>query len=802
MRRETEEDFKLLEDLHALVVVLDAQGTVRWWNAACTLLTGCRLEQVRGHLLWQTPLVADRTESLHAAFSAACAGEPARVEATARKALGERCWITWSCAPLTSPGGPDAYRVWTGLDITGHKRLEDDLGLEAQALRRSDERFRAIFNHTFQFIGLLSPDGTLLEANASALRFGGLERSQVVGRPFWEARWWTLTPRTQERLRQAIAEASQGRFVRYEADVLGADGQVATIDFSLNPVFEEGRVTYIVPEGRDITDRLRMEEALRRSEARFAGIFAITADATLAVDEHQRIRLFNDGAEATFGYTRSEVVGAPLDMLLPERHREAHRQHLERFGKGPAQARHMGGRGEVSGRRKNGEQFPLEACIARLGEGPERLYIVSLRDVTERHRIEREQRFLAAAGALLAESIDYEATLRQVARLAVPDLADSCVVYLRTPEGRVEIAAVEHVEPHQAGFLQEVRRRYPVRLDAPSGAGYVIRTGQSELVREVSVEHLRALATDEEHHRLVLRLGLRSYICVPLCARGEVLGAILLLMVEQSQRRQGPEDLALAQELARRAALAIDNARLYRTAQEATRARDEMLGVVAHDLRNPLHAILLQAHRLGRKLKAAMLPEPVQGVVSNIEVSVRRMDRLVEDLLTVTRMDSGRLLVRPTRESPETLVNEALGGARPLAERHELRVVVGSELPQVLADKDRVLQVFSNLLGNALKFTPLEGSVEVGAALEGTHVCFWVRDSGPGIPPEHQPRVFDRFWQADARDKRGAGLGLAICKGLVEAHGGRIWVESTPGEGSSFRFTLPVASASLEEMSA
>ncbi|WP_052517935.1 PAS domain S-box protein [Archangium violaceum] len=781
----TEEEFALLDEVRAFVVVLDELGAVHWWNAACGVFTGCRLEEVRGMPLWRTPLAADDSAPLREAFTTARAGAPTRVEeATARMHHGERCWIAWSCGALAPLGGRDPRMVWTGSDITERKRREDGLLLDTHALRRSDERFRAIFNHTFQFIGLLSPDGTLLEANASALDFGGLERSDVVGRPFWEARWWTLTPRTQERLRQAIAEASQGRFVRYEAEVLGDGGQVATIDFSLNPVFENGQVTYIVPEGRDITDRLRMEEALRRSEARFAGIFSLAADATLVVDEHQHILLFNDGAEATFGYSRSEVVGAPLDMLLPEHHRP------------------MGAGREVFGRRKNGEEFPAEASIAELGDGPERLSIVSLRDVTERHRIEREQRFLAAAGALLAESIDYEATLRQVARLTVPDLADACVVYLRTPEDQVGIAAVEHVDPHMTAFVREIRQRYPVRLDAPSGVGHVIRTGQSELVRELSPEQVRALAHDEEHHRMLLRLGMRSYLCVPLCARGEVVGAILMIMVEQSKRRQGPESLALAQELARRAALAIDNARLYRTAREATRARNEMLGVVAHDLRNPLHAILLQAHSLGLKLKAATLPDSMQNVVSNIETSVRRMDRLVEDLLTVTRMEAGRLSVQPTRESPETLVNEALGGVRPLAERHALRGAVGMDLPQVLADRDRVLQVFSNLLGNALKFTPLEGLVEVGAALEGTHVCFWVRDSGPGLSSAQQGRVFDRFWQADARDQRGAGLGLTICKGLVEAHGGRIWVESTPGGGSTFRFTLPVAAAPPERREA
>lgn len=663
----TEEDFTLLDELRALVVVLDAQGTVRWWNTACALLTGQRLEQVRGHLVWHTPLVTDGAGLFHEAFATACAGEPARLEATARTQEGESCWIAWSCAPLTPLGELGPHMVWTGFDIT---------------------------------------------------------------------------------------------------------------------------------------ERMRMEEALRRSEARFAGIFAIAADATLAVDAHQHIRLFNDGAEATFGYARSEVVGAPLEMLLPEHHRETHRQLVERFGEAPTHARRMSERRPVFGRRKNGEEFPAEASISKLGEGAELLYIVSLRDVTERHRVEREQRFLSAAGALLAESIDYELTLQRVARLTVPDLADLCIVYLRTPSGRVEPAAIEHVEPHMAGLAREILRRYSVQMDINVGAGYVIATGQNELVREVSAERLRAMAQDEQHYRMILQLEVRSYISVPLRARGEVLGAITLMRVGASRRRQGPEDMVLVQELARRAALALDNARLYRTAQEATRARDEMLDVVAHDLRNPLHSILVMGGTLGRKLQAGMSPESIQKLVSGIETSVRRMSRLVEDLLAVTRLDQGRMSVRPALERPELLVHEALGAARPLAEQHELRWEVGAGLPPVFADKDRVLQVFSNLLGNALKFTPRGGTVEVGAVLEGPHVCFWVRDTGQGIAPEQQPHVFERFWQGDQHDARGMGLGLAICKGLVEAHGGRIWLESTPGEGSTFRFTLPVAAAPPEEMSA
>ena len=790
----TEQGFAPLDEVRALVVVLDARGTVRWWNTACTLLTGSRPEQVLGQPLWHTALMEGRGEQRITSFMDVLAGRSPGLQAFARTFTGERRYISWACTPRLSSGGAEQESVWTGHDITDFKRVQDDLCLSEAALRRSDERFRAIFHHTFQFIGLLSPDGTLLEINASALRFAGLEHAQAVGRPFWEARWWTLTPRTQNRLREAVAEASQGRFVRYEAEVLGAGEQVATIDFSLNPVVENGRVTYIVPEGRDITDRLHMEEALRRSESRFASIFAITADATIVVDARQHICLFSDGAEEIFGYARSEVVGAPLDMLLPEHYREAHRRHLEHFGEGGAQVGHMGGRREVSGRRKSGEEFPAEAAIACLGEGPERLYIVSLQDVTERQRTAREQRFLAAMGVLLAESIDYEETLRQVARLMVPELADLCIVSLRTPTGEVQPAAVEHVDPAMAEFVRVMMHRYPMRLDSPRAAGYVIRTGNTEHVQEVTEQVRRVLAQDAQHERMLQRVGARSYLCVPLCARGEVLGAISLIRVEASRQRQGT-DVGLAQELARRAALAIDNARLYRTAQEATRARDEMLGVVAHDLRNPLHAILGMSSLLGLKLQAGADLEALRATVTKVETTVRRMDRMVEDLLTVTRLDAVRLAVRPARESPAALVQEALAAAQPLAPSHQLVAKVDTALPRVLADKDRVLQVFSNLLGNALKFTPPGGAVEVGTALEGAHVGFWVKDTGLGIAPEKQPFVFERFWQGDRYDTRGVGLGLSICKSLVEAHGGRIWVESSPGAGSTFRFTLPVASS-------
>jgi PAS domain S-box-containing protein len=787
-----ERGFTPLDEVRALVVVLDARGAIRWWNTACTLLTGCRPEQVQGQFLWHTALVDAPSGT---AFSDALDGRSTGVHAFARTYAGERRYISWECTPRLSPGGGEPESVWTGHDITAFKRAQDDLHLSEAALRRSDERFRAIFHHTFQFIGLLSADGTLLEINASALRFAGLEHSQVVGRPFWEARWWTLTPRTQDRLREAIAEASQGRFVRYEAEVLGAGEQVATIDFSLNPVVEHGRVAYIVPEGRDITDRLHMEEALRRSESRFASIFAITADATIVVDAEQHICLFSDGAEEIFGYARAEVVGAPLDMLLPEHSRAAHRQYMLRFGEEGPHVRHMGGRRDVSGRRKSGEEFPAEAAIACLGEGAERLYIVSLQDVTERLRTEREQRFLAAMGALLAESIDYEETLQQVARLMVPELADLCVVTLRTPTGEVRPAALEHVDPAMAEFCRVVLHRYPMRLDAARGAGYVIRTGNSEYVSDMTEQVQQAIARDTQHARMIQRVDVRSYICVPLCARGEVLGAISLFRVGASRRRQGAEDVGLAQELARRAALALDHSRLYREALAANQAKADFLATMSHELRTPLNAVLGYAELLLMGIPVEVAPE-AQEHVHRIGRATRHLISIIEEILVFSRMEAGReTLVLAPVELAE-LVREVAAIAEPLAGNKKIRFrTCDPPEGQVVTDGRKLRQILINLLGNAVKFTD-RGEVSFSVERGAGEVRFRVADTGVGIAPEYLEKIWEPFRQVQnpmTRTAGGTGLGLSVSRHLARLLGAELTVRSVPGEGSAFTLRLPVS---------
>ncbi len=325
-----------------------------------------------------------------------------------------------------------------------------------------------------------------------------------------------------------------------------------------------------------------------------------------------------------------------------------------------------------------------------------------------------------------------------------------------------------------------------------------METKQPLLIPEVTRDALGSIARDEEHLRLLESLGLRSVILAPLVARGRLM-AVLTIASCRPDRRYGPADLRLAEELARRASLALDNAHLYEVAQEAIRARDHVLGVVAHDLRNPLGNVLMQASLLRRP--GAEPNDRSRKAAESIERAATRMNRLIKDLLDVTRMEAGRLAIDRARVVTRQVVSESVEAQKALAASAALALSldVRQDLPDVWADRDRLLQVFENLIGNAVKFTEPGGGISVGAASRGREVLFWVNDTGSGIAAEDLPHLFDRFWQAGKTERRGSGLGLPIVKAIVEAHGGRIWAESAPGKGSTFLFTIPTAALTEDQ---
>jgi signal transduction histidine kinase len=397
-------------------------------------------------------------------------------------------------------------------------------------------------------------------------------------------------------------------------------------------------------------------------------------------------------------------------------------------------------------------------------------------------------RLLVDASTLLASSLDVEATLTKVAQLSVPTIADCCIMEL-TPGKTIERVVVTHVDPTKAELTAELCRRYPPTR-APD---HVLSPAAAVLYDSIPDAVLRAMAHDDAHLELLRGLGMRSAIVVPMLARGETMGTITF-GIASPERTYGEHDLGLAQSLADRAAFAVDNARLYQELQHAVRARDELIAIVSHDLRNPLSTITAGASVMLEDISTERIPKIARMIVR----SARRMETLINDLVDLVRIDARALAVALQPIDITEILQETVEAHAELAAGKSVQLSAMSDAFTVYADHQRVLQILANLVGNAIRFTPEGGAVTLSAERIEDAVSVSVSDSGLGIPADQVPRVFERFWRGDQDDKASIGLGLSIVKGLVEAHGGTVAVASRPGKGTTFSFTLPTSIETTE----
>ncbi len=423
--------------------------------------------------------------------------------------------------------------------------------------------------------------------------------------------------------------------------------------------------------------------------------------------------------------------------------------------------------------------------------------MATMRRIRRARQAERRARFIARASQALAASLDFRVTLDQVARLAVPVVADLCAVDILEENGALRRLAVAHQLPEKAAMAWELERRWPSSLSDRYGPGRVIRSGQPELREEVPESKLPRAARDAEHLRVLRGLGLESYLIAPLRARGRTLGAITFAYAG-SHRRYRKADLDLAMELAARAALAVDNALLYRASREAVRLRDEFLSVASHELKTPLTPLNLRLQSLQRELERHNghldLPR-LREHVATLQRQSKRLSTLAESLLDVSRLEAGKLVLDLECVDLSALVRDVSSRFAAQAERTKTPLEVHAEEAVVGHwDRIRLEQVVSSLLSNALKYGaghPVHLRVERVPA----GVRFTVRDEGIGISPEHLPRIFARFERAvSAEHFGGLGLGLYLTRHLVEALGGFIRASSEPGKGSTFEVELPLAS--------
>jgi PAS domain S-box-containing protein len=561
----------------------------------------------------------------------------------------------------------------------------------------------------------------------------------------------------------------------------------------------------------------RTSAALRESERRYRRLVEQSPDATL-VRRGERILFANSATRRLLGLKPPErVTGRSIfEFVHPADMDEVRRRIGEPLSL-------MGTpRLELRVLSRSGQCTTVEATADDIDWAGERASQVVLRDITDRRQAEqsareliREQaaraaaeeaerraRFLDEASSVLSASLDYHTTLRSVARMALTAFADSCVVYVIEAGGRLNRVEVANVDPVKEATLRELLIQDPPHpSSARSTIATVMRTGVPALIAETTEDWLRSGARDEVHLERCRSVMSSSLVCVPLLVRGEVSGAISFGRASAAYPYV-PADLVLARELASRAALAIDNARLYQEARDASHAKSEFMAVMSHELKTPLTAIatyadLLREGSLG-PISAAQR-QPLDVIVSNS----MHLAELIDEVVAFTRTASERMEAAADRIAVAELAAELIEWVRPTASARGLRLTLGPLEKGVLVETDatRLRQIIVNLLTNAVRFTE-EGGVEISVTRERNRVWIHVSDTGIGISPDHLTSIFEPFWQVDPEDAatrtRGSGLGLSIVQRLCARLGGGVTVESELGRGSRFSVWIPAAGPAAE----
>ncbi|MBK4735556.1 hybrid sensor histidine kinase/response regulator [Noviherbaspirillum pedocola] len=779
------------------VIVTDATGTVTAWNRGAELAFGWSEEEMRGrapHAI-HTPedLAAGRLEA-----DAALAGRDGRAIADGwyvRK-NGERFWMSGDVTPLSDACGRAAGHVRALRDRTVQKQSELQLRrhnrtLEEEVAQRTRERDR-IWRHSPDPLAVMRTDGLLLAVNPAWNSLLGYRSAELIGTLFFER----VHPEDVACARAALARSARMPAQRFEIRCRSAAG--AWRHFAWNITVEDGLV---YASGRDVTaERKLAEQEMQANEMRLR----LALDAGAMAAWHWDIRAAQAdwiyGMDALHGLTpeqaqRSRTLRGYLALVHPEDRdalRCAMRDALHSVSDFQAEYRIVRADGQI-------RWVEARARILFDDTGEPIQYSGLCTDISERKRTERDLRFLARASAEIASVEGDQHMLQRVAQLAVPDFADWCCVDLLHKDSALERIAIAHADPDKVHAAWELHRRYPPDPQMPRGVWNVARSGKPEIITNMSDNLLENAISDPERLAMLRRLGFRSYIGVPIASQSGVLGVLSFISAE-SGRVYSEADLELAQDLARRAATAMENARLYRELQHSDRAKDVFLATLAHELRNPLAPIANSLALMQLRPEDAAVAAHARQVIGR---QVGQFTRLVDDLLDMSRINTGKIEIKTEDTDLIRILEAALETSRPHIEAagHALTIDFGAAPAPLCADPVRLAQVFSNLLNNAAKYTNPGGRIALLLEHADGEYRVRVRDNGVGISPRMLQNVFTIFTQVThpvERSQGGLGIGLALVDGLVKMHGGRVEAFSEGvGRGSEFIVHLPCAGVAI-----
>ena len=805
-----ERDFTkaILDTVGALVTVLDREGRIVSFNHTCEQITGYKFVEVQGQKIWDFLIIPEEKNSTRDVFRKLLAGQLANQYENHWLAKdGSRHLISWSNTALFDSQGKVEFIIATGIDVTQQRQVQNELEhqyRESQLLAEITRKIRVsiklekILQNTVTevqnllacdrvMVAELTHDKLVKPVSESVLPpfpsmlgyelaepflmnqyLAGYGQGKTLGIPDvknsaipydvqelfkqFSIRAKLVVPiLSQEQLQGLLIvhqcnnsrywQKSEIKLLQQLADQIGVALSQAELLNNLEDSVKRRTIELTVTNQRleaEIAERELTEISLRENQEKLAGILDNAGEAIISINERQQIQLFNQGAERIFGYRAKEVMGEPLDILLPVMFRDIHRQHIENFSQANQRSRTMTNRNSnVYGRRKHGEEFPAEASISKLQTQDGLIFTVMLQDITERQQ--------AAAKIRRSEN-------------QLKLITDSLPILISYVDNQQRYRYIN--QTYQTWFGKSRQELLGLKVEEIVG-----RKNYCKILPYIE----KALSGEVTNFEIDLALKnsrwLNATYIPDINSEGHVKG--FFAMIEDITERKAIEQM-----------------------------KSEFVSVASHEMRTPLTSI----HGVLKLMATGHLGQFSDRGQEMIQIAVRNTDRLVRlinDVLDLERMESGREIIEKEKATSTDLINQAVNIIQEMAQQHQIMIETESNEStdiDLWVDCDRILQTLTNLLSNAIKFSPSGSKVWIKVEKQEKDVLFTIKDQGRGIPQDKLETIFERFQQVDATDSRkkgGTGLGLAICRHIVEQHGGRIWAKSTLGKGSSFFFTLP-----------